>query len=123
MNNEIFKEYLDIEETLKIAEGRKKELKGLLLEEMKKAELQNVDVEDRGTFYIRTSKKYTFSDVVESQEKQAKKDIKEYSEPLLKQVSDYEENRLKTIESIKAEEIETGTAKVEETSSVNFRKK
>ncbi len=96
MKKELFKEYADVKNEIKVLTAKAKEIEESVTGEMNKEEVDKVE-SDFGTFYFTTRKKWTYSDAVTSVEK--------------------------TVKETKKKEEEDGTATAEETKSLTFRGK
>lgn len=110
MNKDLFREYLDLQKNIDELMERKSELSAQMFTEMRDNDVDNVKT-DTGTFYIKTTGRYSFSGNVKEKEKEIKKKLDEMKEHLYQ-----------PIEDLKQEEIENGNAKYSETSAVIFRK-
>jgi hypothetical protein len=105
-------EYADIEKQIEAFEARKKEIKGTLQEEMTNLGADQIKSEV-GMFYFRTTKKWSYPEVVKAVEVEVKTAIKPLEEKI--------EIEMQKVVSAKKEAEENGTATVEESKSLAFK--
>jgi len=111
MKNQLYKEYIELDEQEKVIATRKAEVKKQITADMQENDLDQVDTA-KGLFYTTTGKTWVHSDTFKAMEKEAKKIIKDFSD-----------TKMKPIKELKKKEVEENIATYTENKSVSFREK
>ena len=122
IDTSLFKEFLELEKQIKEKQDRLKKIRPLMADKMAEMDVTQVEVEDKGMFYIKISKDIQYTDMVYQKEEKINNEIMNFSEPLLAQIKEFKENKMESLIAMKEYEVESKNAKVIQLPTVAFRK-